>query len=147
VGVVRVVVSLGVQGSSAIPGRHNQTVLAGLATDGVVAPAEVAPTPEPVTAVATTRALRTTDRIHRMGNPTSGARPEPGRGATRDRVQNEVLAQGDGVDRPGTWDEESVRGDRFGTSRLEAFSDFSALGHRLPALLVYILSFAFVGIY
>jgi uncharacterized membrane protein len=56
----------------------------------------------------------------------------------------------------------------FGTSRLEAFSDgvmaviititalslkapdgssFSALGHRLPALLVYILSFAFVGIY
>jgi uncharacterized membrane protein len=58
--------------------------------------------------------------------------------------------------------------ERFGTSRLEAFSDgvmaviititalslqapngggFSALGHRLPALLVYILSFAFVGIY
>jgi uncharacterized membrane protein len=56
----------------------------------------------------------------------------------------------------------------IGTSRLEAFSDgvmaviititalslkapagsdFSALGHRLPALLVYILSFAFVGIY
>ncbi len=26
-------------------------------------------------------------------------------------------------------------------------TDFSALGHRLPALLVYILSFAFVGIY
>ena len=58
--------------------------------------------------------------------------------------------------------------ERIGTSRLEAFSDgvmaviititalslkapagsdFSALGHRLPALLVYILSFAFVGIY
>ena len=56
----------------------------------------------------------------------------------------------------------------IGTSRLEAFSDgvmaviititalslkapsgsdFSALSHRLPALLVYILSFAFVGIY
>jgi uncharacterized membrane protein len=56
----------------------------------------------------------------------------------------------------------------IGTSRLEAFSDgvmaviititalslrapaggsFSALGHRLPALLVYILSFAFIGIY
>ncbi len=56
----------------------------------------------------------------------------------------------------------------IGTSRLEAFSDgvmaviititalslkppngtdFSALGHRLPALLVYILSFVFVGIY
>jgi uncharacterized membrane protein len=56
----------------------------------------------------------------------------------------------------------------IGTSRLEAFSDgvmaviititalslkapngtdFSALGDRLPALLVYILSFAFVGIY
>lgn len=56
----------------------------------------------------------------------------------------------------------------LGTSRLEAFSDgvmaviititalslkapngtdLSALGHRLPALLVYILSFAFVGIY
>ena len=56
----------------------------------------------------------------------------------------------------------------LGTSRLEAFSDgvmaviititalslkaptgsdFSALGHRLPALLVYILSFAFIGIY
>jgi len=28
-----------------------------------------------------------------------------------------------------------------------AGSDFSALGHRLPALLVYILSFAFIGIY
>jgi uncharacterized membrane protein len=58
--------------------------------------------------------------------------------------------------------------ERIGTSRLEAFSDgvmaviititalslrapdgsgFSALGHRLPALLVYVLSFAFVGIY
>ena len=58
--------------------------------------------------------------------------------------------------------------ENIGTSRLEAFSDgvmaviititalslkapngssFSALGHRLPALLVYILSFAFVGIY
>jgi uncharacterized membrane protein len=56
----------------------------------------------------------------------------------------------------------------LGTSRLEAFSDgvmaviititalslrppdgtsFSSLGHRLPALLVYILSFAFIGIY
>jgi uncharacterized membrane protein len=56
----------------------------------------------------------------------------------------------------------------IGTSRLEAFSDgvmaviititalslkapdgsdFSALGHRLPALLVYILSFVFIGIY
>ncbi len=56
----------------------------------------------------------------------------------------------------------------IGTSRLEAFSDgvmaviititalslkapagsdFSALSHRLPALLVYILSFAFIGIY
>jgi uncharacterized membrane protein len=58
--------------------------------------------------------------------------------------------------------------DRGETSRLEAFSDgvmaviititalslrapvgsdFTALGHRLPALLVYILSFTFVGIY
>ena len=58
--------------------------------------------------------------------------------------------------------------EQIGTSRLEAFSDgvmaviititalslkapsgtdLSALGHRLPALLVYILSFAFVGIY
>jgi len=58
--------------------------------------------------------------------------------------------------------------ERIGTSRLEAFSDgvmaviititalslkapsgtsFNALGHRLPALLVYVLSFAFVGIY
>jgi uncharacterized membrane protein len=58
--------------------------------------------------------------------------------------------------------------DRVGTSRLEAFSDgvmaviititalslkapdgssVSALGHRLPALLIYVLSFAFVGIY
>jgi uncharacterized membrane protein len=56
----------------------------------------------------------------------------------------------------------------LGTSRLEAFSDgvmaviititalslrppngtsFSSLSHRLPALLVYILSFAFIGIY
>jgi uncharacterized membrane protein len=62
----------------------------------------------------------------------------------------------------------AVVADEIGTSRLEAFSDgvmaviititalslkapsgtdFSALGHRLPALLVYILSFAFVGIY
>jgi uncharacterized membrane protein len=60
------------------------------------------------------------------------------------------------------------RAHRIGTTRLEAFSDgvmaviitimafelkapsgttFTALSHRLPALLVYILSFAFVGIY
>jgi uncharacterized membrane protein len=58
--------------------------------------------------------------------------------------------------------------ERIGTSRLEAFSDgvmaviititafslkapngssVSALGHRLPALFIYVLSFAFVGIY
>jgi uncharacterized membrane protein len=57
---------------------------------------------------------------------------------------------------------------RIGTSRLEAFSDgvmaviitlmalelkeplgagFSALGHRVPAFLIYILSFVFIGIY
>jgi uncharacterized membrane protein len=63
---------------------------------------------------------------------------------------------------------EPDRIETIGTSRLEAFSDgvmaviititalslkaphgssFSALGHRLPALLVYVLSFAFVGIY
>jgi uncharacterized membrane protein len=63
---------------------------------------------------------------------------------------------------------EPGRIERIGTSRLEAFSDgvmaviititalslkapngssFSALGHRLPGLLVYVLSFAFVGIY
>jgi uncharacterized membrane protein len=68
------------------------------------------------------------------------------------------VAQVDGADDAGP----------IGTSRLEAFSDgvmaviititalslrapdgtdFSALGHRLPALLVYILSFTFVGIY
>lgn len=61
-----------------------------------------------------------------------------------------------------------VQAPRIGTSRLEAFSDgvmaviititalslkvpdgvsFTALSHRLPALLVYVLSFAFVGIY
>jgi uncharacterized membrane protein len=66
------------------------------------------------------------------------------------------------------WRSPSGEGEIFGTSRLEAFSDgviaviititalslkapdggsFSALSHRVPDLLVYILSFAFIGIY
>ena len=89
--------------------------------------------------------------------------PEPGAVG----VQNEGMDGAGGAERAGE-PEDGVVGPRFGTSRLEAFSDgvmaviititalslrapsgsgLPALSHRLPALLVYILSFAFVGIY